>query len=511
MTGRHRRCAAALGVALAVSLLAGACATGPALSPGTGPAIATGEPSGTTAPALPSDLPAASAAAAPSGAGAGDFPGTVILGAPTDASVLVSIMVERDGEITVEHGPAAGSSTTATSVVPVLAGEPVEIALSGLLPDTAWQYRVRYRESGGGGFIDGPTAVFHTQRAPGSPFTFAVDADAHVGYDDKAQGDLFRQTLANIAAETPDFLVDLGDTFMGDKLARSRTGIASVYASLRSDFAISGASVPLLLVNGNHEGEAGWSLKDGAAGVGTQAAEARRTYYPNPEPVGFYNGGAPTEAAGLRDSMYAWTWGDAQFIVLDPYSATERKPGADAEPWGWTLGEAQYRWLSAVLHESTSRYRFVFIHHVVGDVRGGVEAAALGEWGGQSNDGTNAFAAERPGWPATIHDLFVETGVTMVFQGHDHLYVRQELDGIVYQEVPQPATVGGNAEQMAAEYGYRSGDVLPSPGHLQVTVAPSGVTVSYIHTSTGAGDRSGLANGDVAASYTIAAPQGVAP
>ena len=33
-------------------------------------------------------------------------------------------------------------------------------------------------------------------------------------------------------------------------------------------------------------------------------------------------------------------------------------------------------------------------------------------------------------------------GVTIFFQGHDHLYALQERDGIVYQEVPMPADQG---------------------------------------------------------------------
>ena len=34
---------------------------------------------------------------------------------------------------------------------------------------------------------------------------------------------------------------------------------------------------------------------------------------------------------------------------------------------------------------------------------------------------------------------------SIVFHGHDHLYARQDLDGIVYQEVPQPGTPGCEA------------------------------------------------------------------
>jgi hypothetical protein len=38
-----------------------------------------------------------------------------------------------------------------------------------------------------------------------------------------------------------------------------------------------------------------------------------------------------------------------------------------------------------------------------------------------------------------IHQLSVDNSVTVFFQGHDHLFARQELDGVVYQSLPNPA------------------------------------------------------------------------
>ncbi len=181
----------------------------------------------------------------------------------------------------------------------------------------------------------------------------------------------------------------------------------------------------------------------------------------------FYSGS--TEKApyvGERDSYYAWEWGDALFIVLDPYTYTTTDPRKSGDIWDWTLGDDQYAWLQKTLSTSDAPYTFVFSHHVLGEGRGMVELADLGEWGGQDKDGTDRFAAERPGWAMPVHDLFVKYGVTIFFQGHDHLYARQELDGVVYQEVPQPATTGDPANEGA----YTSGTVLPAPGTLRVDV-----------------------------------------
>jgi hypothetical protein len=45
--------------------------------------------------------------------------------------------------------------------------------------------------------------------------------------------------------------------------------------------------------------------------------------------------------------------------------------------------------------------------------------------------------------------------VTIFFQGHDHIFVRQELDGVVYQILPEPANPHYTYENTAA---YLSSD-----------------------------------------------------
>ena len=73
--------------------------------------------------------------------------------------------------------------------------------------------------------------------------------------------------------------------------------------------------------------------------------------------------------------------------------------------------------------------------------------------------------------------------VNIVFHGHDHFYAKQELDGIIYQEVPQPGAPGnGAAPRSAAEYGYKNGVIMGSSGHLRVDVSPAATTVQYLRT-----------------------------
>jgi len=51
-----------------------------------------------------------------------------------------------------------------------------------------------------------------------------------------------------------------------------------------------------------------------------------------------------------------------------------------------------------------------------------------------------------------IHTLMTENNGTIFFHGHDHFYGKQDEDGIVYQEVPQPSNK--NISNMSAtQYG----------------------------------------------------------
>jgi len=59
---------------------------------------------------------------------------------------------------------------------------------------------------------------------------------------------------------------------------------------------------------------------------------------------GFYTGSPEENQIGFPQNYYAWTWGNALFVVLDPYSYTLRKPNGSVDNWAWTLGDIQYTW-----------------------------------------------------------------------------------------------------------------------------------------------------------------------
>ena len=437
---------------------------------------------------------------------------------PSDRSVTVSVVPAQDLEVYVEHGPAADVYTGRTEAVRLSGGQPAALLVEGLKADSAVHYRLRHRQPGVAGFAAGPERRFRTQRAPGQAFTFAVQADSHLGTAKHCDPALYSRTLQHIAAYQPDLFIDLGDTFRATKLKEpTRQAVTRLYQNQREYLGLVAHSAPLFLVNGNHEMEWGWLLDGSEDSVPVLSALARKAWYPQPEPDAFYGGNAETlPLIGRPQDYYAWHWGDALFVVIDPYWHTPVDPGgagidkvtgddSPKDPWAWTLGEAQYRWFKATLEDSGARYKFVFHHHVLGACRGGVEWADFYEWGGRDRNGADSFARQRPGWELPIHPLMVKHGVTLFFQGHDHVYVRQERDGIVYQTVPMAADPTYSAYNSDA---FRSGDILPNTGHLRVSVAPEGVTVDYIRSVLPQDETPERRDGMVAASYRVAASGG---
>ena len=176
--------------------------------------------------------------------------------------------------------------------------------------------------------------------------------------------------------------------------------------------------------------------------------------------------------------------------------------GHDRDWWALTLGDAQYQWFKRTLEQSRAKYKFVFAHHVMGSGRGGVDECDLYEWGGRNKRGDWEFAARRPGWELPVHQLMAKHGVTIFFQGHDHLFCRQERDGVVYQEVPMPADHG---YQTYNEDRYQSGVKLPNSGHLRVTVSPDNVKVDYVRSYLPKDETAQHKTGDIAHSYVVKA------
>lgn len=348
------------------------------------------------------------------------------------------------------------------------------VKVTGLQPGSVVHWRLEL-----GGNPKAQEGSFTTLRPAGSEVVFTVQADSHL--DSGTVPKVYLRSLE--AAKTTDFLVDLGDTFMVDKY-KQYTDSHPQYLAQRWYFSQFGK--PVFFVNGNHDGEQGRFRGGSDENMADWSRKQRMSLFPSAE-----------------RHYWSVTSGDVQLIGLDPYWYTTVRGSRDGDNnWHCTLGKEQYDWIAKTLAASKARWKFVFIHNLVGghgrDNRGGATAAHLWEWGGQDTAGNNQFTEKRPGWESPIHTLLVKHGVNAVFHGHDHLYVKEQKDGIVYQTVPQASHGGGGASRSADEYGYSEDNVVHGAGVLRVSARKESVDVVFLRT-----DRSDTPT--EAAKYTIEA------
>jgi hypothetical protein len=409
-------------------------------------------------------------------------PFDVILARPTSTSVTLSILSYNESEIQIAYGPTSAMEQK-TKACKCLAGQPQELELNNLKPDTRYYYVLQSKV----GEVMSKPMQFHTQRKPNSGFTFTITSDSHL--DENTDADLYQKTLLNAAGDSADFHFDLGDTFMTDKYRMDYKKAFDQYMAQRYYLGLLCQSSPLFFALGNHDGESGQRLNGRDDNMTVWANRTRKSFFPNPTPNDFFSGNA-TEIpfVGLAQNYYAFEWGNALFVVLDPYWFTSRD-GND-NPWGRTLGKQQYEWLKSTLANSKMGFKFVFIHNLVGGVdlkgkaRGGTEAASLYEWGGLNPDGTEGFKLHRPDWDLPIHALLQMHHVSAVFHGHDHLFAQQIKDGILYQCLPQPGAFKTGSMKFAEEYGYVTGVLRCDAGYLRVKVDGRNATLDYMGTST---------------------------
>jgi len=320
---------------------------------------------------------------------------TEVLGRPTNNSVVIQTMFSDSVDLRAEYGTVSGIYSSQTTWIPFVNNTTAEVIINGLQPNTQYFYRLNCRHHGATNYITRPEYKFHTQRNVGDTFVYIVQADPHM--DASSDTALYRRCLQNQLNDHPDFMIDLGDFLMTDKLKNASNVVPHDTIPyrcklLRSKYETVCHSMPLFNVMGNHEGECGWYNNNTANNIAVWDAVERKKYFPMAYPDAFYSGDTSNVPfIGQRGSYYAWTWGDAQFIVIDPYWYTKPKPDS-LHGWYWTLGKTQYDWLKSTLESSNAKFKYVFSHQIVGgdrEGRGGVEYAYKYEWGGGINPSEN--------------------------------------------------------------------------------------------------------------------------
>ena len=405
-----------------------------------------------------------------------------LLYAPTTDGIGIAAVLEDRDSVHVEVCPDGMDDVIR------FAGEPagddvVRFAVRGLQPATRHRYRM-FR-----GAIELAQGSFVTARRPGDAFVFDVITDSHVFVRDFSKRELSSFPLdddelaeyaaqkahaervlpivaANVAADEPDFLVHLGDVMDFHGLGSfndpppDASYVRRGYLDYRRLLGELPTHVPHLLALGNWDGENG----DYPAADIEAARAQRRLYLPNPGPQTYREGGS------VNDDFFAWTWGDALFVVLNvmTYTTTPHRLWSDpGEPDDWTLGVEQLQWLGATLARSTARWKMLFIHHTVGGAGPDEVTAAYGRGGG---------LAAHVGEQARVHALMREHGAQIFFYGHDHVFTDMVVDGIHYTLAGRAGT---NWLFGSDTLGYPT--VWRDSGHVRVRVSPAELRVELVN------------------------------
>lgn len=197
-------------------------------------------------------------------------------------------------------------------------------------------------------------------------FSFAVLGDNRTG------DDIYRKIIGQVMERKPDFIVNTGDQI-------EKPGNRDMWANFWEMSRV--VAVPYFFTVGNHD-----------AHVDVEGSE--ETYREQVNLPG-------------NELYYSFVAGNSLFVVLDSYLKGEDKR---------ITGE-QFKWLEEVLKASQQKHKFIFVHHPLYPEKG------RGKHHGNSLD---RYPKERD----RLQALFVEHRVTMVFLGHEHLYLRKIVDSI---------------------------------------------------------------------------------
>lgn len=372
------------------------------------------------------------------------FPGTatavqvrnVAVSKVTPTAAVLVVKADVTSNVTVDYGVTPGSYTsTATSN-----GLPRhEVSFGGLAPNATVYYRVTITNSGNpADTVTLPEKSFHTARSSGSPFVYAVAGDNRPWSNTTVQPAAWNTIVGQMAGENLDLALNVGDLIYGLSSDTLDQNVAKWEGFFAATTPLT-YSTPMYTAIGNHEYV---NYANSKAGY-----EQELTL-----PV---NNGA--DAGTYGEHYYSFTNGDTHFIAL----STEI-PGQQ----GLITGN-QKAWLQADLAANTSKWTVAFMHRpLFSGTHAGDPWVNVNNATGQQNK-------------TEIHNLFVASGVDVVFEGHDHFYLRHVQDGIQYI-----ITGGGGAPLYSPVLG--PGDVTAASAyeHVKVEESPNTLKATAI-SSTG--------------------------
>ena len=157
------------------------------------------------------------------------FTAQELLGKPTDTSVTINIVPASNIQYRYEYGTASGSYAHQTSPVNATGGQPSEVTITGLNPDTLYYYRMVYDADGS---VDGrqlrDADRAHASAPRGRRANRSRSPSPPIPTE---RARTCPNAMTNILNEQPDFDIDLGDTFMIDNTT-SQSAVNTAYLSL---------------------------------------------------------------------------------------------------------------------------------------------------------------------------------------------------------------------------------------------------------------------------------------
>ncbi|WP_339322412.1 fibronectin type III domain-containing protein [Paenibacillus sp. FSL W8-0194] len=276
---------------------------------------------------------------------------------------------------------------------------------AGLVPGTAYKYRV------GSGAADSWSAVgsFTTDAAGAQPFHFIVGSDSQASSktDFEPWADTFKKAVQTIG--NPKFLINAGDLVDNGDLEEQWQWMLGVAQDQL-------LNVPIVPVLGGHE---------------VQDYDGDETT-PNSNFYHHFNLPKQVVANTHDGSVYSFEYGDALFLVFNSQYAGElASNGKDIKEQDPQFAD-QVEWMKYVVAKSNAKWKFVAFHK--GPYSAGDNA---GEW----EDDRVQF------YKKVLVPAFDEMGIDMVFEAHDHMYMRsyQMLDDKVVPTSQITYDAEGNA------------------------------------------------------------------
>jgi hypothetical protein len=398
-----------------------------------------------------------------------------------------------------QWGPATGGSCTpSTTVTPtrksITVGTVKEYQWTAALTlPSQGTYCYQPQLAGASLLGTNPNPQFTTQAAAGGTAPFSFDVMGDWGMVNTSGTNPDQASLdAQIAASGARFLVTVGDngynsgsqTNYGD-LQQTGDSTSAIFGP--SFWTVAGSSIPIFTAPGNH-GLSGTTHTDITTWTQDQAVSSSGGIYAN----GTYNcctGGT----VNYGNEWYAFNAGPARFYVLD--SAWGDSNGGTSTPYGQDYANhfspaaptpSEYSWLVNDLQAHPGVMKFAFMHY---------------PWySANSSQTSDTFMTTvQPGASESVQQLFADNDVKIVFNGHAHIYERNNpsAPGMPVTYVTggggatlEPVTLCGGNVAYATGWspsklkGYACGSASPPLSaskvfhFLKVTVAGSSVTVT---------------------------------